>query len=106
MFCCCVAEDQGPVAEVNVTPIIQGDVQPVTQSKVEVTAETKAGVEEATAATVAVPVPEFGTFTVELPMDGNLGLVLDVVDSTRGPMISKVDHGAIQRFNEKNPSQA
>ena len=27
---------------------------------------------------------------VELQTDGNLGLVLDVVDSTRGPMISKV----------------
>ena len=28
---------------------------------------------------------------VDLPMfDGNMGLVLDVVDATRGPMISKV----------------
>eukprot|EP00438_Fugacium_kawagutii_P034892 Skav224138 [mRNA] locus=scaffold462:158992:159992:- [translate_table: standard] len=35
--------------------------------------------------------PEYGTFTVHVPVhDGNMGLVLDLVDVARGPMISKV----------------
>eukprot|EP00913_Durusdinium_trenchii_P033658 g31508.t1 len=55
----------------------------------------------------AEPAPEFGPFSVQIPMKGfsSLGLLLDFTSDVR-PMVKTVEVGAVEKFNKLNPSRS
>jgi len=105
MFACCLADDsEVTTTELSIRPVVE-EAAPKSTKVTEETVEPKEEPKETKVDDEAAP--EYGTFTVNVPTTGgNIGLVLDVVDSTRGPMISQIDAGAVKTFNGKNPMQA
>ncbi|CAK9008307.1 unnamed protein product [Durusdinium trenchii] len=104
MWCC--ADASGTVAEEvqavtalpEATPVVQPEaLKPAVKAEVSV---KEAKVKEE-------PAPEFGPFSVQIPMKGfsSLGLLLDFTSDVR-PMVKTVEVGAVEKFNELNPSRS
>lgn len=94
-FCCAAEETQGTV-DLNVSEALPPKTSPEIK-ELEVK-EVKKVKEE--------PAPEFGSFTITIPCKdfSFLGLQIDKTSSTM-PMIKEVKSGAVQKFNELNPSR-
>lgn len=96
-FCCAAEETQGTV-DLNVSEALP-KTSPEVKKELEVK-EVKEVKEEP-------PAPEFGSFSITVPCKdfSSLGLQIDKTSSTM-PMIKEVKAGAVQKFNELNPSRS
>eukprot|EP00438_Fugacium_kawagutii_P027492 Skav205601 [mRNA] locus=scaffold460:163905:164579:+ [translate_table: standard] len=99
MWFCCAAEEPPTAADVQVVePVAMQQALPPKKEEAKPTPPPTPPVE---------PAPEFGCFTVKVPAAPgcfSLGVHIDKTSSTM-PMIKEVTEGALQKFNELNPSR-